>query len=69
VDNEAQSFLLLQYIRDFLEDNGYPPSYREMQDAIGVSSTRSVSRLLGELRAEGRVDWTPGKRRTLRLLM
>lgn len=59
---------LLDFIREFIDEKGYPPSYREMCAAAGVKSTRSVSRYLEILRDEGHVDWTPGKRRTLRLL-
>lgn len=66
--NHERPNALLGYIREYVTENGYPPSYREMCAAVGVSSTRSVSRYLEQLRDEGLVDWTPGKRRTLRLL-
>lgn len=56
------------YVRVFIAEHGYAPSYREIQTALGLSSTRIVGQLLADLRDAGKLDWHEGKRRTLRLL-
>lgn len=34
---------VFQYIADYLDENGYPPSYREIGSAVGIPSTSTVS--------------------------
>lgn len=34
---------VFQYIAQYLEENGYPPSYREIGAAVGIPSTSTVS--------------------------
>lgn len=36
----------LQYVADYTRDNGHPPTFRSVGDALGVSSTHSVEELL-----------------------
>lgn len=59
---------LLQFIKIFIETNGYSPSYEEMKQAIGISSRSSVWRLVSELEAQGRVRHLHGKARTIELV-
>lgn len=66
MDDKAAETLV--YIRSYLSENGYPPSYREIASAIGVKSTRSVVRYLIQLKDEGKVDWSPSGHRTLHLM-
>lgn len=56
---------ILAAIGDFSRDRGYPPSMREIGDAVGLNSTSTVSRQLGILQRKGYVDWTPGKQRAV----
>jgi repressor LexA len=46
---------ILQYIRDFLHDNAYPPSIREIMAALGISSTSVVNYNLNALVREGAI--------------
>lgn len=65
---EANDLRVLTYIREFIAEHGYSPSYREIAHDLDLKSTRTVSRLLEGLREEGKVEWTPQRRRTLRLV-
>jgi SOS-response transcriptional repressor LexA len=59
---------LHEFIKQFIAENQYPPSYREMAEAIGVNSTRTISRYLQRLKDRGLVEWTPRRYRTVRLI-
>ncbi len=54
---------ILNYIQDFLVQNGYPPSVREIGKAVGLRSTASVARHLKALEHEGYISHPPSKRR------
>ncbi len=45
--------LVLDVIQDSVERRGYPPSMREIGDAVGLSSTSSVSHQLSMLQRKG----------------
>ncbi len=48
---------------------GYPPTLREMCDALGLRSTNAVACLLTRLRTKGLVTWSDAKEsRTLRVV-
>lgn len=44
---------ILQFVSDFVRDNGYAPSVREIGAAVGLSSTASVSYQLKRLQEQG----------------
>ena len=56
---------ILQYIDQFVTENGYPPSVREIGAAVGLRSTASVSYHLNHLQAKGLVPYEAGKKRAL----
>lgn len=60
--------LLLEFLRSYTERRGYPPSTREMTEALGFRSVESIHRLLRTLREDGKVTWEPRKARTLRIV-
>lgn len=43
----------LQFIEDFIRDNGYSPSIREIAKGLGLSSTASVKKMLDRLTDKG----------------
>ncbi len=47
---------MLSYIREFIRDNGYPPSIREIGSALGISSTSVVKYNLDILEREGHIE-------------
>ena len=49
--NKAQ--LILDFINQFVQENGYAPSVREIGQAVGLQSTSAVSYHLQKLQAQG----------------
>jgi len=56
---------ILEVIRDTLEARGYPPSIREMGDAVGLASPSSVAHQLKALEAKGYLTRDPHRPRAL----
>lgn len=56
---------VLNYIIDFVDGHGYPPTTREICDGIGIASTGTVNRHLHILRDDGYIDFEDGKYRTI----
>ncbi len=52
-------------IKQYVEDNGYPPTYRELRDLVGLKSISTVSGHLERLKAKGYVSYISGSARTL----
>ena len=40
---------LLQIIYDYIKDTGYPPTFEEMRESLGVVSNQSIIDLLAKL--------------------
>jgi len=58
----------LNYIQTYLEAYGYPPTIREIGEAIGVSSTSQVNYYLSKLEQGGYIVRDPEVSRGLRLV-
>jgi SOS-response transcriptional repressor LexA len=59
---------ILRFIEQFLSDNAYAPSVREIAEHIGRSSYGTVhQRRLTKMRWMGLVDWLEGQMRTIHL--
>ena len=56
---------ILEVIRDTVEARGYPPSIREMGEAVGLASSSSVSHQLRALEQKGFVRRDPNRPRAL----
>ncbi len=56
---------ILEVIHRHLEEHGYPPSVREIGDAVGLSSPSSVHAQLAQLEAKGFLRRDPTKPRAL----
>ncbi|GAA6527135.1 transcriptional repressor LexA [Intrasporangium sp. DVR] len=59
---------VLEVIRNSVERRGYPPSMREIGDAVGLSSPSSVSHQLNALVAKGYVRRDPNRPRALEIV-
>lgn len=59
---------ILDTIRASVADRGYPPSIREIGDAVGLTSSSSVARQLTVLQARGWILREPGEARALTIL-
>ena len=59
---------MLDFIKQFLEENGYPPSIREIGRSVGISSTSVVNYNLNRLVDEGYLSRDQRISRGIRLL-
>ena len=56
---------VLDYIRETVNDRGYPPSVREIGEAVGLSSPSSVHAQLNSLVEAGMIKKDPSKPRAI----
>ena len=59
---------LLDFLQDFNEENGYSPSYREIQAGLGLSSVSAVAEHIDNLVEKGVLKKVPGAARSLEIL-
>ena len=59
---------VLSFIRDHIEDTGYPPTIREIGDHLGIKSTNGVNDHLKALERKGYLERKTGKSRALKPL-
>jgi repressor LexA len=60
---------ILGVIRDAVSDRGYPPSIREIGDAVGLTSTSSVHSQLSALERKGFIRRDPTKPRAIEVYL
>ncbi|WP_231516888.1 HTH domain-containing protein [Sporolactobacillus terrae] len=60
--------MIIDAIKKLTREQGYPPSVRELADAVNLKSTSTVQRHLEHLKRDGRVDFEHGCPRTLRVI-
>ena len=60
---------ILEMIKSTVERRGYPPSIREMGDAVGLASSSSVAHQLKMLEAKGFLRRDPNRPRALEVLL
>ncbi|MDA8437676.1 MAG: transcriptional repressor LexA [Propionibacterium sp.] len=61
--------LILDVIRQSVEARGYPPSIREMAEAVGLASSSSVAHQLKVLEAKGFLRRDPNRPRALEVVV
>jgi repressor LexA len=59
---------ILDYIRDVTRKRSYPPSVREIGEAVGLSSSSTVHNHLNQLERRGLIHRDPSKSRTVQLV-
>jgi len=59
---------MLRFIRDVVGRRGYPPSIREIGEAVGLQSTSTVAHHLKALQRKGYLHRDPGRPRTMEVL-
>lgn len=65
----ARQRLILEVIRQSVEARGYPPSIREMAEAVGLASSSSVAHQLKTLEAKGFLRRDPNRPRALEVVV
>lgn len=58
---------ILQFLNDYMDQNGYAPSVREICAAVGLKSTATVSYHLHALKEQGLITGDSTKRRAITL--
>ena len=58
---------ILEFLNEFIEENGYPPTVREICAAVDLKSTATVSYHLSELKRLGKIQSETNKRRAISL--
>ncbi len=56
---------ILEFLVNFLEENGYQPSYREIGKHFKIKSTRGISDHIEALRRKGYLDKDPSRARSI----
>jgi len=59
---------ILNYIEEFIRDNGFGPSYREMMRALGLKSVSTVAAHVDGLIAKGFLEKRENSARSLRVV-
>lgn len=65
----AKQMAILEVIQASIAAHGYPPSMREIGDAVGLKSLSSVTHQLGQLELSGYLRRDPGKTRAMEVLV
>jgi repressor LexA len=65
----AKQTLILSAIRDSIASRGYPPSMREIGDAVGLASLSSVTHQLNQLELAGAIRRDPNRPRAMEVLL
>jgi repressor LexA len=63
-DRQAE---ILQLIRDYIEDTGYPPTRAEIADELGFRSANAAEEHLRALARKGAIEMVPGASRGIRI--
>ena len=66
-DITARQRRIIEYIRKTVQERGYPPTVREIGEAVGLASSSSVHAQLANLEKRGLVRRDPTKPRAMEL--
>lgn len=64
----AQEERVFEYIKEKIQDTGYPPSVREICSALGFKSTSSAHQYLSRLADKGYISKDDAKTRAIRIV-
>lgn len=59
---------MYQFIIEYIIENGYPPTVKEISASVGLKSVSSVLSHLAKLEAEGRIKIKPYTQRTIKVI-
>jgi repressor LexA len=60
--------LVLRFVEVYVQENGYPPTYQEIMESVGLGSKSHVDYYLGALEAEQLIERKPRSPRSVRPL-
>ena len=59
---------VLEFIREYIDDNRYPPTVREIGIALGIKSTSTVQACLNALEDAGAISRVRESSRSIRVI-
>ena len=59
------SELILDFVKNYINQNSYPPSVRDICQGAGIKSTSTVHSHLKRLEEQGQLEYKSGKRRAI----
>ena len=68
LDLSSKQILILEFIKSEIASKGYPPSVREMCNAVGLKSTSTVHSHLNKLEKLGYIKRDSTKPRAIEIL-
>jgi len=66
--SEVKYNMILDFVKSFIDQSGYPPSVREICSALDIKSTSTVHGYLNRLSEEGIIHKDSSKRRALKVM-
>ncbi len=60
--------MLLFFVDDYMKNKGYAPTYREIQEAVGVKSISTVHEHIDYLTSQGKIERTGNSPRAIRVV-
>ena len=60
--------VILDFIKDFIDENGFSPSYREIMNGVGLSSVSAVAEHIDNLIVKGAIEKGDGEARSLKVV-
>ena len=64
-----KQMILLGYIEAYCVNHGFPPSYDEMRDAMGLHSKSGIHRMILALEERGAIQRLPNRARAIEVLV
>jgi len=58
---------ILEYLKDYINENSFPPTVREICSGLNIKSTSTVHTNLKKLSESGQIKYTPSTRRSITL--
>lgn len=59
---------ILAFIKEYIQENEYPPTFDEIGEAVGLLSKSTVHTHMHGLKAKGYITFIDGSSRTIRVL-
>lgn len=60
--------MILEFIKAFSKENGYPSTVREMCEGVGLQSSSTVHQHLNQLEKKGFIQRDPTKPRAIKVI-
>lgn len=64
---EEKLLAVYEFVESYIDDNGFPPSVREIQSKLKIKSTATVYDYLERLKSRGLISKSPAKNRAISL--